>query len=515
MADRSEFPALGTFEALLAWQQDPTEARRRAVGHALGAIADTIGAAGAYLEVAAPPLPAFAIGSGSLVRRPSRTAGEAVRRIELIAEPGPRTLGTLWLDRPAHDPDAAVRAIEVAVGAVWSRAEMRFTADRLAALDDATRAIAGVQAVERVLQLIADRVRELVGARYAALGIVDSHGAIERFVTSGITDEQRAAIGPVPHGLGLLGLIVREQRAYRIPEISKHPDSSGFPPNHPPMHSFLGLPITAKGRSVGTFYLTDKRGATEFSVEDEQLLEMFALHAGVAIDNARLHEQVQRMAVVEERERIGRDLHDGIIQAIYGVGLSLEVVPDLMLEDAAEATARIDRAIDALNLTIRDIRNFIFGLRPELVEEQDLLSGLATLASELRLNSMIDVELSTEHAVEVELPPDVRGELMKIVREALSNVARHSQASRATLRLTGADGTLTMTIGDNGRGFAVDSAPAGSHQGLTNMRRRAAALGGELRVESDVGVGTRIIVRLPAASHDPDPAPGLRQEDAP
>jgi len=515
VADRPEFPALGTFEALLAWQQDPTAARRRAVGHALGAIADTIGAAGAYLEVAAPPLPAFAVGSGSLGRRPSPSADEAVRRIELHAEPGPRTFGTLWLDRPSRSPDAAIRAIEVAVGAIWSRAELRFTADRLAALDEATRAIAGVQAVERVLQLIADRVRELVGARYAALGIVDSRGVIERFVTSGITDEQRAAIGPVPHGLGLLGLIVREQRAYRIPEISKHPDSAGFPPNHPPMHSFLGLPITAKGRSVGTFYLTDKRGATEFSAEDEQLLAMFALHASVAIENARLHEQVQRMAVVEERERIGRDLHDGIIQAIYGVGLSLEVVPDLMQEDPAEASARIDRAIDALNLTIRDIRNFIFGLRPELVEEQDLLSGLATLATELQLNSMIDVELSTEHADDVELPADVRGELVKIVREALSNVARHSQAGRATLRLAGADGSLTMTIADNGRGFAVDAAPAGSHQGLTNMRRRAAALGGELRVESEVGVGTRIIFLLPAATHDPDPAPGLRQEDAP
>ncbi|HVA85691.1 MAG TPA: GAF domain-containing protein, partial [Candidatus Saccharimonadales bacterium] len=426
MRDRASFPVLAMFEALLGWQQDPKPARRRAVGEALVAIADAVGAKGAYLDVDAPPLARLAAGSGSLTRRPTRSAGPDVRRIDLLAERGSRRIGSLWLDRPAVEPNLAVRAIEVALDAVWSRAELRHAADRLAALDAATRAIAGVLAVERVLQLIVDRARELVGARYAALGIVDEHGVIERFVTSGITHEQRLAIGPVPRGHGLLGLIVRENRAYRIPEIAEHPDSYGFPPNHPPMHSFLGLPIMVKGRSVGNFYLTNKRGAPEFSFEDQRLVEMFALHAGVAIENARLHEQVQGMAVVEERERIGRDLHDGIIQAIYGVGLSLEDVPDLMREDPAEATARIDRAIDSLNLTIRDIRNFIFGLRPELVEEQDLVSGLAALASELQLNTMIDVELSTKTDDDLDLPAHPRGELIKIVREALSNVARHS-----------------------------------------------------------------------------------------
>ena len=142
-----------------------------------------------------------------------------------------------------------------------------------------------------------------------------------------------------------------------------------------------------KGRSVGNLYLTDKIGAPEFTEDDQRLVEMFALHAGIAIENARLHEQVQRLAIVEERERIGKDLHDGIIQSLYAVSLSLEDVPDLMAAEPAEAAARVDRAIDALNVSIRDIRNFIFGLRPELVEQGGLVGGLATLVNEFRLNT--------------------------------------------------------------------------------------------------------------------------------
>ena len=112
------------------------------------------------------------------------------------------------------------------------------------------------------------------------------------------------------------------------------------------MHSLLGVPITVRGRVVGDFYLTDKRGAPEFDPADQAIVEMFALHAGIAIENARLHEEVQRLAVVEERERIGQDLHDGIIQGLYGVGLSLEDVPELMIDDPAEAQARVERAIE-------------------------------------------------------------------------------------------------------------------------------------------------------------------------
>ena len=162
---------------------------------------------------------------------------------------------------------------------------------------------------------------------------------------------------------------------------------------------------------------------------------MFALHAGIAIENARLHEQVQRLAIVEERERIGRDLHDGIIQSIYAVGLSLEDVPDLMAEEPENAEARVERAIDSLDQSIRDIRNFIFGLRPELLEQAGLVGGLAALADEFRVNSMVDVDLETDGSRTGELPPELTGQLLSIAREALSNIARHSKATQGSVHV--------------------------------------------------------------------------------
>ena len=236
----------------------------------------------------------------------------------------------------------------------------------------------------------------------------------------------------MPRGHGLLGLIVRENRSFRIPDLAVDPRRYGFPPHHPPMHSFLGVPVTVQGRSVGNLYLTNKTGADEFSEDDQALVETFAVHAGIAIENARLHEQVQRLAVVDERERISKDLHDGIIQNLYAVGLSLEDVPELVRSDPDEVERRVERAIDSLHLTIRDIRNFIFGLRPELLSGTTLISGLVAIVEEFRHNSMIDIEL---HVGDMETEPDddTTAHLLGIVNESLSNVARHSGATSATV----------------------------------------------------------------------------------
>ena len=373
-----------------------------------------------------------------------------------------------------------------------SRAELQ-------ALSDAVGAVAGVLDVEAVLQLIVGRVRDLVGARYAALGIVDERRRIERFITSGITIEQRVAIGPPPEGHGLLGLIITEGRSLRVPDITAHPASHGFPPNHPPMRSLLGVPVRIKNRTIGNFYLTDKQDAAEFSDDDQRLVELFALHAGIAIENARLHEAVGQLAVVEERDRIGKDLHDGIIQSMYGVSLSLEDVPELMDDDPAEARARVDRAIDAMNDTIRDLRGFIFGLRPELVDRTDLVGLLVALTEQLRHSSLMEVTLDVPDG-RVETPAHTRAELLHIAREALSNVARHSAASQAVLRLTADGEELVVEISDNGRGFDPSSTTRDGHFGLENMRDRATALGGELQVDSGAS-GTRVLVRVPVAGH--------------
>ena len=464
------------------------------------------GADGAYLEIDAPPLPGLHLGAGTLSERAAIDLRPSIVRSDLVAATGSIPLGILWLDRPADSGEAAARLIGLTLDAAWSRAKVAQTSDRLAALDAATRGIAGVLEPGAVLLLIVERVRELVGARYAALGIVDSSGAIERFVTAGINREDREKIGHLPRGDGLLGLIIREGRAFRIPEISAHPDSSGFPPHHPPMHAFLGVPVRVKGASVGNLYLTDKIDAVEFSEEDQALVEMFALHAGIAIENARLHEQVQRLAIVEERERIAKDLHDGIIQSIYAVGLSLEDMPDLMDDDRAEARARVDRAIDALHVTIRDIRNFIMGLRPELLDQRDLVGSLQALAEEVRLNSMVEVETAIDPTAAAALAEDARAPVFHITREALSNVARHSHATRASVVLRAEAGSIRLEINDNGVGFEAGEERAPTHQGLANMAGRAARHGGRLSIESAAGAGTRIIVTLDGANGPSDQA---------
>ena len=370
------------------------------------------------------------------------------------------------------------------------------------ALDAATRAIAGEFDLDRVLQLIVDSVRDLVQATYAALGIVDASGRIERFITSGIGPEARARIGSPPRGHGLLGLIIREGSSYRIPDIAAHADAYGFPPEHPPMGSFLGVPVRAGGRPMGNFYLTDKVGAPEFSEGDQRLVEMFALHAGIAIQNARLHARVQRLALVDERIRIGRDLHDGIIQGIYAVGLSLEDVPDLMATEPAEATSRVDRAIDRLNLTIGEIRTFILDLASEGVEVA-IGARLSAIVDEVTESSAtpiavrLDLDSAAVHAADQGLTPEGANQLVQIVREALSNVLRHSEASnaRVALELSGAD--AVVTVEDDGRGFDPGAARGAGHFGLANLHDRAVSVGGSLEIRSAAGAGTRIIARMP------------------
>jgi len=367
----------------------------------------------------------------------------------------------------------------------------------LQALDAAVRGISGLLDVEQVLQLIVDRVRELVAAQYAALGIVDEAGLITQFITSGITAAQRRAIGDLPRGHGLLGLIIRENRSYRVPDIAAHPESYGFPPNHPPMRSFLGAPATVRGRVVGRLYLTNKQDASEFSADDQALVEMFALHAAIAIDNARLYGQVQRLAVVDEQDRISRELHDSIIQSIYAVTLSLDDVPELVSEAPAEAGQRVDDAIDALHGVIRDIRNFIFGLRPLLLGSGSLLEGLRTLADELRRNTTAEIEIVGEEPKGVSLA--IVAELLAISREALANVARHSGAAHAWIRLAAPETRVMLEIADDGSGMDQTAELVGGHHGLANMRTRAEAMGGTFVLDSGPAAGTRIIVSIPRA----------------
>ena len=478
-------PLLASIEA---WRSEPTAERTEAIATALGHVAETMHVAVGRVWISAPPLPDLELDLG---------AGTAGAEIALRAPGQTRPIG---FARISGDPDQArglARALEFGMMAARAVAQAERVTAQLNALDQAVRGIGGVLDVDRVLQLITDRVRDLVQAQYAAIGIVDRAGAIERFITSGLSDEERARIGDLPRGRGLLGLIIREDRSYRISDITRHPERFGFPSHHPEMHAFLGMPIRASGAVVGRLYLTNKLGAAEFSEEDQALVEMFALHAGIAIENARLHEQLGRLAVVDERDRISRDLHDSVIQAIYAQTLALDDVPDLMAEHPEEATRRVDDAIDALHAVIRDIRNFIFGLRPVLLEGGSLGDGLEHLAAELRRGG-VDVAVSRPDGEPLEdLPIEVVAELLALGREALSNIARHAAAGRASVTLDTADDRIRLELADDGRGFDPQQAADHGHHGLDNMRARARAIGASLEVESTPGSGTRIIVTMP------------------
>jgi signal transduction histidine kinase len=364
---------------------------------------------------------------------------------------------------------------------------------RAAALNRAAAAVAAEHDVDRVLQLIVDEVRQLVDARQAALGITNRSGAIETFITSGISAATRRRIGPLPVGRGLLGALIREGKSIRLASVADDPRSVGVPPHHFAISSFLGVAVPVRGRPMGNLYLTNKVSG-EFTSDDQDLVERFALHAGIAIDNARLLDQVQRLAVMEERDRIGRELHDSVIQQLYGVSLSLEDVPELVPEDPEDARRRVDEAIESLHGAIAEMREFVYGLRPALLAPADLRRSLADLAEEAERGRLQQVDT---YLAEVALPPDVAAELVAITREALSNVTRHSEATEASVRLMDFGDRVRLRIVDNGRGFDARGRRGAGHHGVANIRDRAAGLGGRATVRSRPGEGTTVTVDIP------------------
>jgi signal transduction histidine kinase len=367
------------------------------------------------------------------------------------------------------------------------------------ALDAATVAISQEVSLERVLQIIVDSVRPLVAARYAALGIPDDLGSMERFITSGISDEERRTVGVPPRGHGLLGAVIRQGRSLRVDDISASPLSVGFPPHHPHMRSFLGVPVRVEGRVIGNLYLTDKLGGLPFSDEDEQLVHSFARHAGLAIHNARMHEELRQLAVLQERERIAQDLHDGSIQSLYAVSLALEDTEELMREDPDTASRRIDHAIEMIHGTIQEIRDFIMGLDPDDRTAIDLLAGLTALAAAFERSTLIDVALSSDPGVT--LDPDETLQLIQLTREAMSNVARHAEATTVRVSVEDRRDLLRLSIIDDGRGFDTSEAQRPGHHGLTNMHARAESLGGSLTIASSAG-GTRVVFEMPRTDRD-------------
>jgi signal transduction histidine kinase len=373
-------------------------------------------------------------------------------------------------------------------------------ARQLMALREATLAISADLSLVETLKRIVTAAAELVDARYAALGVPDESGEyLAEFITTGLSAEAEARIGHRPLGHGILGVILREGQSLRLRDLHDHPRSVGFPANHPPMTSFLGVPITRKGERLGNLYLTDKRSAEEFSADDQRLIELLAAHAGVAIENARLYSRIQHFTVVEERQRIGMDLHDGIIQSIYAVGLTLEFAKaDVADGQYPSAETQINHAMEALNATIRDIRAYILDLRPRRFQGDNLVAGLEQLLAEFKANTLMAVTFTAQAEADAQLTPDARLALFHITQEALSNAVKHSRASGVHVRLEREDGAVILSIKDNGRGMVESEVEHRIGHGLENMRERAQALGGSITISPVETGGTEVRVAIPA-----------------
>jgi signal transduction histidine kinase len=377
--------------------------------------------------------------------------------------------------------------------------ELQFAERALEALNQAALAIAAELDIDKVLQLIVDLARDLGRARYAALAVGDWRlpGAVDihRFVYSGMDAQTVREIGRWPRGKGLLGAVIHEQRVIRLADMSTDPRSAGFPPGHPPMKSFLGVPIIGAGETLGNLYLADKLASEEFTDADQRLIEMLAAHAAVAIQNARLYSQVERLAVLEERTRIGMDLHDGVIQSIYAVGLTLESTRLALPDEAGEAYSLLGTAIEGLNEAIRDIRNFILDLRPRRFAG-DVQQGMAQLVREFQANTMIPVSLSIPDKL-VDLPLPLGRAIFLTTQEALANVARHARAGKVNIAMYCNEQRVKLTIQDDGHGFDASNEALRVGHGLANMQSRAEGLGGLFTLSSVPGQGTAIVIDLP------------------
>ena len=549
---------------------------------------------------------------------------------------------------------------------------------RLVALHRASLVLVSDLSLDTVLERIVHLAREAAGARYAALGVVDDRGNLERFIPVGMEAEEMRHIAHPPIGLGLIGAIHAERRIIRVPDIAQDARKVGFPPKHPPMTSFLGVPIISGNQILGQIYLTDKEGHPEFTQDDERVIETLAAYAAVAIGNARLYEdlltrdkavlqrnrdlallnsvgellastlkedeilektlaqvmeylqveageiflaeeeaqmlrlalhsgdsaeafwtkdrfefgegfvgiaaetckpvitttperdvrflrqavveagfrciaciplaargsvvgvmgvatrserhldqrelglltaigtwagitienarlaqQARRLAVLEERERIGMDLHDGIIQSIYGVGLALDYARMSIHEQPDEAQQKIDQAIESLNRTIRDIRSYIMDLRPRQFRGEGLMEGLARLVDEFRANTELDIDLTGPDDGQVALSTAHATALFHICQEALANIAKHSLASHTSIDLWTAPGRALLEISDDGQGFDLRKMSVTLGHGLSNMHTRAHKVGGDVEVTSEPGKGTTVLAWVPLSNNEP------------
>jgi signal transduction histidine kinase len=370
----------------------------------------------------------------------------------------------------------------------------------LKAVSDAVLAVAAQVSVEEVLQQLVDRARVLAGARYAALGIPDGEGGFSRFLVAGMSDELITAMGPLPRTHGMLGAMLEATAPFRTQDIHGHPRFRGWwPDEHPDMRSFLGVPIVAPEGVIGAFYLTGKEDAPAFGAEDQELIELLAAHAAIAITNARLYEHSRELSILSERNRLALELHDVVSQKLFSLVLTAEAASTLLDRDPRAARTQMARLQELAREALDELRSLLLELRPPEADRDGLCGALRKHVEVLRRVHDVAIELDIDDGAGGGVDKARDREMLRIAQEALHNALRHAAADRVAVRLGDHDGRLVLEVEDDGIGFQpADDELRSKHLGLTSMEERARRLGGRLEISSRAGVGTtvRLEVRL-------------------
>ncbi|MGN9843747.1 GAF domain-containing sensor histidine kinase [Nonomuraea sp. H19] len=368
------------------------------------------------------------------------------------------------------------------------------TADRDAILQAVSSAVLAVTrhlSVREVLQVIVRSAQRLLDARYAALGVPDEDGSFAEFVAEGITDKQWDAIGPLPRQHGMLGAMLREGDPVRLPDLRKDPRFEWWPKAHPVMKDFLGVPIRDGEQVLGIIFLANKRKLGGFTQADQDLLTLFAAHAAIALANARLYERGRELAMLEERNRVARELHDAVTQKLFSLRLTAQAAGAMLESAPDQAAVELERVQRLAGEALAELRAVIVELRPAELDRHGLAE---TLRKHVRMLDRLHPSVVAFDCAE--LPPldsAVEVAVLRVAQEALHNALRHSGAAQVRVRLSYEDGKLALTVSDDGSGFEqVDSRGLG----LVSMRDRAEAVGGVMTVESARGQGTTVRVEV-------------------
>ncbi|MER5534241.1 GAF domain-containing sensor histidine kinase [Streptomyces mirabilis] len=365
--------------------------------------------------------------------------------------------------------------------------------------------------VRDVLKTIVASARELLDARYAALGVPDDHGGFAQFVVDGVSDAQWKAIGPLPRQHGILAAMLHEARPERLADVRKDPRFEGWPAAHPDMSDFLGLPIRDGDEVIGALFLANKNrtkekedqkdssapdGGCGFTEDDQELLTILAQHAAIALTNARLYERSRELTIAEERSRLAHELHDAVSQKLFSLRLTAQAAAALVDRDPARAKGELHQVAMLAAEATEELRAAVIELRPAALDEDGLVATLRTQIQVLDRAHSARVTFAG-HGVRA-LPAAQEEAVLRVAQEALHNALRHSGAGRVDVTLEKRGTGTVLRVSDDGSGFEPTAIrAAGRHLGLVSMRDRSSGVGGSLSVESAPGKGTTIEMEVP------------------